>query len=919
MKYYFRRFLGLARSFATPRGLAVALATAAGISSLFVEDFASRILIALGVFALASASLLGIRRQSDQHRSIEGLRQSFVDVEARMLRSIEVGANAPTRSSQRYDPAAAARLQEAMATVGTIRAKLGLELAVEQLPRPSEAAAKYRGTGDPSPAITIVVPIYNEEQFIGEALRSIINQTFTDWECIVVDDASTDGSLAETWRYAETDDRITIIRHKVNSGLPASRNTGLRAAGGRYIAFLDSDDLLLADNLLERIEALSGAGVEVAGSYCGVIISHEDVRLDSLPAHNPWDQQSVIDFLSAAGECPFNAHAPLLRTDVVKAHGGFDESMTNGAEDWDLWLRILRNGYVFVPSKHRTAIYRQKRASMAKTLAVEHVRESRRLIEAGYAPAPATPAQSVSHPFPEPLPIYQKSLINSRRSIQFAATALVRGDVDTAREILSGLPEGFWPVLERHLDIDLLFTFGFRRAYGFTRNEVKAIGSELDPVRSIFRNLVQEASSGSAPDLEHADRVRFDVLFLPQNAVQVKQMVEVASAIGASLSSAIVSTERVSGAQGVDLFLTEAGVPSISLDRWALNGNEHGAVVVAFPFDAAVQEIIDRTTAAGGPVFHIRTAGEDILRCRDAADAPPNQHSVASLANALTESELGSSTRLADPRAPGPLLWIRNDDDPDAVFAIEEYPHTHFDTDDLRRFHRIHDGDRCVVIGNGPSLNKLDLTKLAGEYTIGVNGIFYAADSMGYDLTYYVVEDTMVVRDNLDVIRSYQVGHRFFPSIYRDQIGEAPNTSYFMMNRGFYATTSPAYCVPRFSTDPGQRLYSGQSVTLINLQLAYYMGFKEIVLIGMDFSYTIPDDATIDGNHITSMGDDPNHFHPDYFGKGKVWKDPKLDRVLANYQLAKLMYEADGRRVVNATPGGNLELFDRVNYDKLFP
>ena len=73
MKYYFRRFLGLARSFATPRGLAVALATAAGISSLFVEDFASRILIALGVFALASASLLGIRRQSDQHRSIEGL------------------------------------------------------------------------------------------------------------------------------------------------------------------------------------------------------------------------------------------------------------------------------------------------------------------------------------------------------------------------------------------------------------------------------------------------------------------------------------------------------------------------------------------------------------------------------------------------------------------------------------------------------------------------------------------------------------------------------------------------------------------------------------------------------------------------------------------------------------------------------
>jgi hypothetical protein len=107
-------------------------------------------------------------------------------------------------------------------------------------------------------------------------------------------------------------------------------------------------------------------------------------------------------------------------------------------------------------------------------------------------------------------------------------------------------------------------------------------------------------------------------------------------------------------------------------------------------------------------------------------------------------------------------------------------------------------------------------------------------------------------------------------------------------------------------------------VTIINLQLAYYMGFTEVILIGMDFSYTIPDDAKIDGSNITSMSDDPNHFHPDYFGKGKVWKDPQLDRVLANYRLANLVYESDGRRIVNATPGGKLELFERVPYDELF-
>ena len=139
------------------------------------------------------------------------------------------------------------------------------------------------------------------------------------------------------------------------------------------------------------------------------------------------------------------------------------------------------------------------------------------------------------------------------------------------------------------------------------------------------------------------------------------------------------------------------------------------------------------------------------------------------------------------------------------------------------------------------------------------------------------------------------------------------------MNRGFYEGRSPSFCVPRFSTNAGLRLFSGQSVTAINLQLAYFMGFAEVVLIGMDFSYTVPEDSVVEGNRILSQGDDPNHFHPDYFGKGKVWKDPKLDRVLANYQLAKLMYEADGRRIVNATPGGKLELFERVPFDELFP
>ena len=172
------------------------------------------------------------------------------------------------------------------------------------------------------------------------------------------------------------------------------------------------------------------------------------------------------------------------------------------------------------------------------------------------------------------------------------------------------------------------------------------------------------------------------------------------------------------------------------------------------------------------------------------------------------------------------------------------------------------------------SLNDFDLTRLKSENTIAVNGIFYAAERMGFDPTYYVVEDTAVMRDNLEEIVKYEAGHKFFPSMYRSAVGNRPGVTYFMMNRGFYEPNSPNFCIPRFSVDPTHNVYSGQSVTLINLQIAFHFGFEEVILIGMDFSYQVPGDAIVEGDLIMSTSGDPNHFHPEYFGPGKVWKDP---------------------------------------------
>ena len=243
-------------------------------------------------------------------------------------------------------------------------------------------------------------------------------------------------------------------------------------------------------------------------------------------------------------------------------------------------------------------------------------------------------------------------------------------------------------------------------------------------------------------------------------------------------------------------------------------------------------------------------------------------------------------------------------------------PKEHFET--LSQLKNKYKGERCFILGNGPSLNKCNLSLLKDEYSFAVNGIFYKTDETGYKPNFYMVEDNHVVNDNLKRIISYECEYKFFPENYRNLIAPDATTVFIPMDSGFYREGHPYYCKPRFSKDVPHEIFTGQSVTMMQLQMAYHLGFSEVYLVGMDFSYSLPESTEIDGCNYTSQEDDPNHFHPDYFGKGKKWHDPQLDRVLINYQKCKEMFESDGRHIYNATSGGKLELFERADFNVLF-
>jgi hypothetical protein len=223
-------------------------------------------------------------------------------------------------------------------------------------------------------------------------------------------------------------------------------------------------------------------------------------------------------------------------------------------------------------------------------------------------------------------------------------------------------------------------------------------------------------------------------------------------------------------------------------------------------------------------------------------------------------------------------------------------------------------GERCFIIGNGPSLNDIDLSLLKQEYTFGVNAIYLNKSKMGFFPTFHVVEDTLVAEDRANELLNYKGSIKFIGNHLKYCLGQG--TDFIWLNTMFDYSEYRNF--PKFSTNALRRLWVGGTVSYLCMQLAYYMGFKEVYLVGFDHSYVIPDDVDIVNKTFTSNSEDVNHFNSSYFGKGKRWHDPALWRMEMAYRKAKKAFRDDNRNIINATHGGKLEIFERKSFNKIF-
>ena len=215
-----------------------------------------------------------------------------------------------------------------------------------------------------------------------------------------------------------------------------------------------------------------------------------------------------------------------------------------------------------------------------------------------------------------------------------------------------------------------------------------------------------------------------------------------------------------------------------------------------------------------------------------------------------------------------------------------------------------HRGQRCFIIGNGPSLKQTDLSRLRGEYTFGMNRFYMLFEELGFTTTYFLSVNSLVIEQCAADLHSLPI-LKFLSWRSRGVIQPAEDLIYL----------HTTYTGARFARDARSRLWEGATVTYVALQLAYHMGFSQVILIGVDHNFTSQGKPN---TTLVSQGDDPNHFSPGYFVKGFRWQLPDLGTSQRAYHMARQAYQQAGREVLDATIGGKLTVFPKVDYNTLF-
>jgi glycosyltransferase involved in cell wall biosynthesis len=190
-----------------------------------------------------------------------------------------------------------------------------------------------------NPTVSTIIPTYNRAHLIGRAIQSVLNQTYQNFEIIVVDDCSTDNTWEVIKEFIESEKRIQYFKHNENKGGSAARNTGIKMAKGDYIAFLDSDDEWLPGKLEKQLKIFKNNSVQVGAIYSGFqYIYQKGIDMDK--RHIPKNRGYIYKDLLMKN-CVGSASTLLIKKECFDKVKLFDKSLPS-CQDYDMWIRIAK-------------------------------------------------------------------------------------------------------------------------------------------------------------------------------------------------------------------------------------------------------------------------------------------------------------------------------------------------------------------------------------------------------------------------------------------------------------------------------------------------------------------------------------------------------------------------------------------------
>ena len=666
--------------------------------------------------------------------------------------------------------------------------------------------------------VSIIIPVYNVEKYINKCIDSALNQSLQEIEVIAVNDGSTDKSLEILQSY--NDPRLKIITQE-NQGLSGARNTGIVAATGDFLLFLDSDDYIHED-------MAKGMYAQALKEQSDIVICRYEQVYENGDTHytsgitKGLSQGELFKRLLAAKLSTMACDKMYLRSLFIENDIKYPLGLYH--EDVPVTYRLFYYAKKISVVEKVYYYWLRREGSISKSISEKHINDVFTFLE-------------MTKNFLKKENVYEKYEKEFLRRVYHFIVGLID------------------------------------RIYLFNNSEKEQEILIEKIIHQIHKNKYD--STDKIKKLKQYDKTLFEkyTVILASKGIELntdnEELVEALEACKKKLLSKELELIDIYNSKGYKLIQKYYNLRDTILPI----GSKRREIIKSLVNSLRSKEEIEDI-----PVDKIATEKVATVKKKQTNIKKEVTKPMLDVAMPITEEEIAALKTLKD------------------------------------KFK----GKRCFIVGNGPSLNKCDLSLLENEYTFAVNGIFYKTDEMGFKPTFYMVEDGHVVDDNLKRINEYDPEYKFFPSLYKKKIIKTDNTYFFAADLGFYRGDHPSFEKPRFSKDFSEVGYCGQSVTYLNMQLAYYLGFTEVYLIGMDFSYQIRETDEVRGQTLVSNEDDVNHFHPDYFGKGKKWHDPKVHNVAKNYEFAKENFEADGRNIYNATIGGKLEIFKRADYDQLF-